>query len=158
MCTLELLHFAVGAFTLHLSGTRFFNRRPRGSPNGAWNKIVTHAPMKPNKTSHYRDEKLYHYHGNCEAHSQGAGWVTRKERVEENRMEKGKQGRGDLWGNMYEWWNGQNWQRGYWQSLLPLSDKCVKDSVSSQSLLFLLSHDNTPAQYFSLTLSMLTTN
>lgn len=41
--------------------------------------------MKPNKTSHYRDEKLYHYHGNCEAHSQRAGWVTREERVEEKK-------------------------------------------------------------------------
>lgn len=36
--------------------------------------------MKPNKTSHYRDEKLYHYHGNREAHSQRAGWVTREEK------------------------------------------------------------------------------
>lgn len=52
--------------------------------------------MKPNKTSHYRDEKLYHYHGNCEEHSQRAGWVTRKERVEEKRMEKGEQEKGDL--------------------------------------------------------------
>lgn len=34
--------------------------------------------MKANKTSHYRDEKLYHYHGNCEAHSQRVGWVTIK--------------------------------------------------------------------------------
>lgn len=51
---------------------------------------MTHAPVKPNKTSHYRDEKLHHYHGNCEAHSQGAGWVTRKERVEEKWMEKGE--------------------------------------------------------------------
>ena len=52
--------------------------------------------MKPNKTSHYRDEKLYHYHGNSEAHSQRAGWVTRKERVEEKRMEKGEQETEDL--------------------------------------------------------------
>lgn len=36
--------------------------------------------MKPNKTSHYRDEKLYHYHGNREAHSQRAGWVTTEEK------------------------------------------------------------------------------
>lgn len=41
--------------------------------------------MKPNKTSHYRDEKLYHYHGNCEEHSQRAGWVTRKGRVEKRK-------------------------------------------------------------------------
>lgn len=47
--------------------------------------------MKPNKTSHYRDEKLYHYHGNCEAHSQRAGWVTREERAEEKGMEKDEQ-------------------------------------------------------------------
>ena len=52
--------------------------------------------MKPNKTSHYRDEKLYHYHGNCEAHSQRAGRATRKERVEEKGMEKCEQETGDL--------------------------------------------------------------
>lgn len=73
----RLLHcVATVSFTAHLPTTG-----EPDSPNGAWNKIVAHAPMKPNKTSHYRDQKFYHYHGNWEAYSHElAGWQETGER------------------------------------------------------------------------------
>lgn len=88
--------FLLTKLTAHFWNTRlfFFQTREPSSPNDAWNKIVTRVPMKANKTSHYRDEKVYHYHGNWEAHSQRAGWVTNKERVKEKKRKTGIQERG----------------------------------------------------------------
>ena len=150
-----LLHVALGAFTAHLSGERFFSTGDRGSPNGAWNKIVTHAPMKPNKTSHYRDEKLFHYHGNCEEHSQRAGWVTRKERVEEKWMENEGICKEICMNEEMDIIGRDDIDR---VGPPPQSDKCVKDGISSQCRLCSLSHYNTPVHYLSLTPPMLTTN
>lgn len=89
----SLLHISNTLLTFE---TRGFSTTELSSPNDAWNKIVTRVPMKANKTSHYRDEKVYHYHGNWEAHSQRAGWVTNKERVKEKGRTTGTQEGGHL--------------------------------------------------------------